>query len=180
MVLSAFPPGTLLFPKIPDSMFWSPYGGPTDLWPPEAILSDPKDACSHASFGFELSAQNYFLPSRVERYFLARSLTAPRQKRFDSTWDKVKMENSLLGTVALLLDFRALSLCRHGSRNRWWRVLSLLFLVGQTFRTNLHPLTPPSGFTVARGLLCGRNRSYGGEKKSSNSSYRFKAQPNAA
>ena len=65
MVLSAFPLGTLLFPKIPDSMFWSPYGGPTDLWPPEAILSDPKDACSHASFGFELSAQNYFILSRV-------------------------------------------------------------------------------------------------------------------
>ena len=161
-------------------MFWSPYGRSPSLWLSTEILSDPKDACSHACFDFELSAQNYLFPTRVERYFLARSLSAPRQKRFDSTWDKVKMENSLLGTVALLLDFRALSLCRHGSGNRWWRVLSLLFLVGQTFRTNLHPLTPPSGFTVARGLLCGRNRSYGGENKRCDTSYRFIAQPNAA
>ena len=119
MVLSAFPPGTLLFPKIPDSMFWSPYGRSPSLWLSTEILSDPKDACPHACFDFELSAQNYLFPTRVERYFLARSLTAPRQNRFDPTWEKVKLENSLLGTVALLLDFRALSLIgRHGSRNR--------------------------------------------------------------
>ena len=32
IVLSAFPPGTLLTPEIVESMFWGSYGAPMDLW----------------------------------------------------------------------------------------------------------------------------------------------------
>ena len=65
VVLSAFPPGTLLVLEIVESMFWSPYGGPADLWLSGLILTDPKDACSQASFGFELSAPNNLVLSNV-------------------------------------------------------------------------------------------------------------------
>ena len=63
-------------------MFLVSYDGSTDLELSEQILSDPKDACSQASFGFELSAPIYFILSNVE-FFLARE--APRQKEFDIT-----------------------------------------------------------------------------------------------
>ena len=65
MLLPAFPPWTLELPEIPESMFLVSYDGSTDLGLSEQILSDPKDACSQASFGFELSAPIYFILSNV-------------------------------------------------------------------------------------------------------------------
>ena len=106
MLLPVFPPCTLELPEIPESMFLVSYDGSTDLGLSEQILSDPKDACSQASFGFELSAPIYFILSNVE-FFLARE--APRQKEFDTSQDKVKTSCSLLGTVTLFLNFRAMA-----------------------------------------------------------------------
>ena len=65
MLLPVFPPCTLELPEIPESMFLVSYDGSTDLELSEQILSDPKDACSQASFGFELSAPIYFILSNV-------------------------------------------------------------------------------------------------------------------
>ena len=65
-------------------MFWSPYGRSPSLWLSTEILSDPKDACSHACFDFELSAQNYLFPTRVERYFFGAEPLGSAPKK-DST-----------------------------------------------------------------------------------------------
>ena len=70
MLLPVFPPCTLELPEIPESMFLVSYDGSTDLELSEQILSDPKDACSQASFGFELSAPIYFILSNVSATLL--------------------------------------------------------------------------------------------------------------
>ena len=78
VLLSVFPLGTLLVAKILESMFWSPYGGPTTSDSQRRFYRIPKDACSQASFGFELSAPNNLVLSNVSQTPLIKISQTPQ------------------------------------------------------------------------------------------------------
>ena len=63
IVLSAFPPGTLLTPEIVESMFWGSYGDPMDLWLSKGTFIGSKNRLFTSIFWFWTLGTELLIPN---------------------------------------------------------------------------------------------------------------------